>query len=277
VTEPARLTVVGSGTLLPSAVRRSASLHLELPRSATGAVRAILLDCGAGTLHGLAACGLDWEAIDVVAITHGHPDHVSDLVPLLAAFRFRERERPLVVTGPADVADLLERFAAVYGTWVMEPGFALDVQAIGPDGSWRDPDGAVELRTHPVPHRGGSIAYVAEGSWGRLGYTGDTGPSPSLGSFLAGCDVLVAECALADPPAVAGHLSPALLAELASAARPDLLLVTHVYPPRSPEEAVSDVRAQYEGRVEASRDGLRVDLAPSGPDGPAVDPSAGAG
>jgi ribonuclease BN (tRNA processing enzyme) len=277
--ESACLTIIGSGTLLPSATRRSAALHLTLPPVADGP-RSILLDCGAGTLHGLAACGVDWETVDVVALSHDHPDHVSDLVPLLAAFRFRRRERPLVLTGPSDTTRLLDGLGAAYGEWVRAPGFPLLVRPIGPDGAWSDPAGTVHVTAHPVPHRDTSIAYRVDGAWGRAGYTGDTGPSPTLGRFLAGCDVLVAECALADPPEVEGHLSPSTLAVLASEARPALLLVTHVYPPRSPALAASEVRARWDGRVEAALDGMRIVLGGSGravgPPAPTVDPPAAA-
>ena len=121
-----------------------------------------------------------------------------------------------------------------------------------------------------TPHTDESVAYRVRGDWGVVGYTGDTGPSAEVARFLAGCDVLVAECALTDPPTMERHLSPALVAELAGVAGPELLVLTHVYPDQSPEEAAMRVSERYGGRVVAARDGMRIVL---GPAGPAVDPT----
>jgi ribonuclease BN (tRNA processing enzyme) len=73
---------------------------------------------------------------------------------------------------------------------------------------------------------------------------------------MEGCDVLVAECALPEPAPFEGHLTPTSLAEMANAARPGLLLATHVYPPLEPETAVALVREAYSGPTEAAADGM---------------------
>jgi ribonuclease BN (tRNA processing enzyme) len=91
-----------------------------------------------------------------------------------------------------------------------------------------------------------------------------------VASFLVGCDVVVAECALTDPPGMDGHLSPRRVAELASVAAPRLLVLTHVYPDQTPDQAADRVRGLYAGPVVAARDGTRIILSP---DGPVVDPT----
>ena len=70
--------------------------------------------------------------------------------------------------------------------------------------------------------------------------------------------MIVAECSLPDPPELDTHLSPRSVAELAGAADPDLLVISHVYPPLTPADAVVQVRASHGGRVVAARDGLRI-------------------
>jgi ribonuclease BN (tRNA processing enzyme) len=109
-----------------------------------------------------------------------------------------------------------------------------------------------------------------------VGYTGDTGPSDSVNTFLTGCSLLVSECALDDPPEMDGHLSPRGVAALAAIARPELLVLTHVYPPQAPHSAARAVQQAYSGPVVAAQDGLRLMVDPEGrvtrlP----VDPSAG--
>ena len=71
------LTVIGSGTGVPSLRRGSPCLALK------AAGRLLVLDLGAGSLRSLLRYGLDFSAIDVLALTHLHPDHVGDLLSLI--------------------------------------------------------------------------------------------------------------------------------------------------------------------------------------------------
>lgn len=259
--------MVGSGTLLPDADRGSASFHV----ASEG--HALLLDVGAGALHGLARAGLDWRAIDTIAISHYHTDHFADLPPLLAAFRFVGATRPLTLVGPAGFTDFLERMAGLHGPWILDPSRPLSVVELGRGGAWTPPGEEIQLTAAPTPHTDESVAFRVSSGPVSLGYTGDTGPSGKLHDFLRGCTVIVAECALADPPEIDTHLSPRSVAELASAAEPELLLLSHVYPPQSSADAVGDVARRYGGRVRAAFDGMRVRI---DSDGVAVDPLPGA-
>jgi ribonuclease BN (tRNA processing enzyme) len=252
------LTVVGSGTLVPDAHRGSPALHLR------EGGRGMLLDCGPGTVHGLARRGVDWRALEVVAVSHFHADHVGDLASLLQAFRYDGRSARLTLVGPPGLRSFMERMAALYGESVLEPDFPLVVTELVPGAAWSAEGWESELTCVPTPHTPESVAYRVQGPWGALGYTGDTGPDDRVVAHLEGCSVLVAECALSDPPELDTHLAPSDVARLAEAAHPDLLVLTHVYPPRTPDEAASAVRALYGGRVVAGYDGLRIGIDPSG-------------
>ena len=264
----ATLTVVGAGTLLPDPHRGSSAFHLEV---AGPLAHRVLMDVGPGTLHGLPRAGVDWRSIDTVALTHFHPDHMSDLPPLLAAYRYVEADVPLNLVGPVGLRDRLDAMAALHGTWILAPSRPLTVVELSPGQSWSAEDGSLLLEVHDTPHTPESIAF----RWtlggddhgpGRVvvGYTADTGPSEALATFLRGCQVVVAECALSDPPEMDTHLSPEGVAALARDALPDLLLLSHVYPPQRPEAAVEAVGRGYPGRVAAARDGLKVRITPSG-------------
>jgi len=263
----ATLTVVGSGTLLPDAVRGSASFHVQLHGPSA---HSVLMDVGAGTLHGLPRAGIDWRAIDTVALSHFHPDHISDLAPLLAAYRYEEATAPLTIVGPHGLHHRLEAMAELHGPWILAPGRPLTVVELAPGDAWAPKERGLRLEVHDTPHTAESVAYrltiptVDADTDAVVGYTGDTGPSDSLGTFLRGCHVVIAECALADPPEMDTHLSPRGVAWLAGEASPELLVLTHVYPPQRPEEAAEAVRGQYPGWVEAARDGMAVRIGPSG-------------
>lgn len=242
--------MVGSGTLLPSATRGSAAHHLHTPAAS------VLLDCGTGTLHGLSRAGVNWRELDIVAVTHFHTDHVTDLPALLAAFRFTGRSRPLSIVGPPGIGGLLEGFAAIFGDWILHPDYVLTVEPMSDSVLSLSPE--LDLATAPTPHTANSIAYRLAGPWGSMGYTGDTGPSTELGVFFRGVELLVAECGSSDAVPSETHLSPSGLADLIGIAKPSAAVVTHVYPPKEPIE-VSEMIALRTGRpVTAGFDGLTM-------------------
>jgi ribonuclease BN (tRNA processing enzyme) len=246
-----RLTTLGTGAAAPSAARVNAGVLVE-----AGAVR-LLLDCGSGVSHRMAALGVDWGAITHVALTHFHADHVSDLPTLAIAWRYGQlppRSAPVTVVGPPGTRGLLERLAAALWPSLLEPGFPVVVQELEPGGRVDLGDG-VALSSHKVPHTDESVAYSVERDGRRLVYTGDTAPDAALGAWAAGCDVLLAECSLPAEMAVPGHLTPESVGELAAAARPRLLALTHFYPPVERVDVPAIVAARYDGPVVLALDG----------------------
>jgi ribonuclease BN (tRNA processing enzyme) len=248
------LTVVGSGTAAPHPRRVGASFHVRRE-----GVR-LLLDCGPGALHHLARFALPWDRLTHVALTHFHTDHIGDLPALLFALRYTlpvPRQEALTIIGPAGTRALLERLAAAFGPYVLEPGFPLVVEEIGGEAPLPLAPG-VELRAAPTPHTAASVAYRLETPSGALGYTGDTGASEALGDLFEGVHFLITECSLPDEHAMATHLTPARAAALARRARPARLLLTHLYPPLEGRDVPALVRASgWGGPTEVVEDGFR--------------------
>lgn len=252
-----RLTyrTLGAGTLLPSDAYRSACHLVEVDDAA------MLLDVGHGTVHGFARHGVDWAGLTHVVLSHFHTDHIGDLAPYLFILTYglqgtQARTLPLRLIGPPGTRDVLAGLARAHGAWVLEPPFPLDVAELARSDAWDDPEGRFRLVCHPTPHTPESVAWRVETARGVVGYTGDTGPDPEVGRFLAGSAVLACECAVPDGSDVPIHLTPTQVAELAGVARPDLLVLTHVYPPLVPDETPGLVReAGYGGAVVAARDG----------------------
>ncbi len=255
------LTVIGSGTLVPSG-ERSSPCHLI---EAGGTV--LMLDAGPGAVHGLARHGKPWWKVSHLVLTHFHTDHFADLPHLLFALKWASpsaRSRPLHVIGPPGLRARTEALRAAHGEFILAPGFDVVYTEVARDGTWSD--GSVTLRFAPARHTAHSVAVRAEVEGRAAGYTGDTGPDPALGPFLRGCALLVSECALADPPAATNHLSPALVAELARAANPADLVLTHLYPPLDAAEVPALVRAAgYPGRVISARDGQQFTIGEAEP------------
>ncbi len=255
------VTVVGSGTLLPDDEHRSAGHLLESEWAA------VLLDCGSGVVHGMAGIGLDWAAIDHVVLSHFHTDHFGDLAPLLWAWKHgvpEGRQRARSILGPRGTGELLGSLAEAHGDFILDPGFPLSVIELDSGSVWEHPSGELTIAAHSTPHTPESLAFRVRMAGGDMGYTGDTGPHPPLGPFFEGVRLLIAECAVADSTGVDNHLSPSSLAEIATVANPEILVVTHMYPEVDRSTLPDLLRSMgVEGTVVLGEDGFRFSLGPT--------------
>ena len=251
-----QLTTIGTGTAAPHPTR-TASAHLVNAGSVS-----LLLDCGAGAVHRMASLGVNWSGITHVALTHFHPDHVTDLVMLVMGWRWGQlpaRSAPVTVFGPAGTGALLEGLAALFGQWLLAPGFPLTIRELAADEVLKLPDG-VELTALPVPHTAESVAYSVVQGTTRLVYTGDTGYDEQLADWAAGCDVLLSECSLPDVLATREHLTPRQAGAIASRAKAKRLVLTHFYRPVELVDIVSEVAEQYAGPVVLATDGWSIEF-----------------
>ncbi|HEX7089247.1 MAG TPA: MBL fold metallo-hydrolase [Longimicrobiales bacterium] len=251
------LTIIGSGTAVPHPERVSAAHHV-----AAGAV-SLLLDCGPGAVHRMAAVGIAWGEITHVAVSHFHTDHIGDLPMLLFALKYglaEPRNEELVLLLPRGGRTLAERLASAFGDYVLQPGFPLRIRELEP-GDRAELGNGVSLTARRTPHTDHSLAYRVDGPRGSIGYTGDTGPDPGQAAFFRGVDVLLAECSLPDELAMDVHLTPSRVAALAQGAEPGHLVLTHIYPQLERLDVAGLVRAAgWQGHTTIARDGLRLPL-----------------
>lgn len=250
-----RLTTIGTGTVAPHA-RRVCAAHLV----ETGTVR-LLLDCGHGAVHRMAALGIRWQDITHVAVTHYHTDHIGDLPLLFLAWRWGTlppRNEPVTLVGPAGTAGLIERLAAAFGDWMRVPEYPFTVQEIA-SGATLVLDGFT-LGARKVPHTEESVAYSVESAGRRLVYTGDTAFDADLADWAQGSDVLLAECSLPEEMAVPTHLTPRQCGALARLAAPRRLVLTHFYPPVEQVDIAGIVGETFAGNVVLAEDGWSMNI-----------------
>ncbi|MFN2382751.1 MAG: MBL fold metallo-hydrolase [Gemmatimonadota bacterium] len=220
-------------------------------------------------MHGL---GLDTAALDLVAVTHRHQDHVADLLPLLFALRYTpglNRERPLSLVGYPGLRADLNALASIYGDWVTAPGFPLEIWEAGdtPLEIERD-EASVELEACPVVHTpeavGFRLTFELEGREVLMAYTGDTEYCEPAVELARDADLLIAECSAADEMPVSGHLTPRALGRLAAEADCSRLVATHFYPSALAlgwSEIERRIRERFgELPVDLGADGLEIEL-----------------
>ncbi|HKK28726.1 MAG TPA: MBL fold metallo-hydrolase [Gemmatimonadota bacterium] len=253
-----RLVVVGCGTVVPEGGTGGSSYYVEVDGGR------VLLDCGPGAAQSLARHGLPWSELTDLVVTHFHSDHVGALPGLFFGLRHGvrpPRETALDVWGPPGTRRLFETLAEALGDFLLDPGFPVEIHEIGPGRSAELRSG-LRLSACATPHTDESQAVRLDGTSAAVGYTGDTGVEPRLGEFLSGLDVLVAECSLTDEEVGDNHLSPSRVAALARDARPELLLLTHIYPHVRERHDVGALvaAAGWSGPTRPAREGLSVPL-----------------
>ena len=263
--EIVRYVTVGSGTVLPDAARGPAAHHFSC-----GELN-LLCDLGSGTLRRLAGLGIPFAELDLVAVTHRHQDHIADLLPLLFALRYAPgvgRIRPLTLVGYPGLGKDLNALAGVFGNWVTEPGFPLEVRE-AKDTPVELDRGAVSVSIEAlgVAHSPEAVGYRlilnAAGREVLVAYTGDTGECASAVELARDADLLIAEGSVADENRVPGHLTPEAVGRLAVEASVRHLVATHFYPSALAlgEAGIERrIRRHYAGPLDLAVDGLEIEL-----------------
>lgn len=248
-----QVTVLGSGTSVPHPRRRPPAFLVQ------DQSHSLLIDAGAGCCTTLAASGVSLGALGGLALTHLHPDHTADLVPLLFALHNPlgpARAHDLRIWGPEGTAAHLAALARVYGRW-MEPREARVVVAeLGALDSFAL--GSLRVTAYGVDHHGACFAYRIEAGDRVVCLSGDTRPCAGLHEAASAADLLICECAALEDETAPSHMSATAVGLLAAAAGCGRLLLTHLYEHIERTDPASRVRAHYSGPVELAKDLMRV-------------------
>jgi ribonuclease BN (tRNA processing enzyme) len=271
-----RVVVLGTGTPNADPDRSGPAIAIVTDG------HAYLVDAGPGVVRRAAAAAregvdaLQMPKLDIVFLTHLHSDHTLGLPDLMLSPWVLDRTAPLRVFGPPGTADMV-RF--------IDSAYARDVELRLHGGQPSNPTGwrtsVHEFTAAGVVYRDSNITVrafmVRHGQWDyAFGYrfeapdrtivvSGDTRPTDAVVDACRGCDVLVHEVYDAErfkqrPPAWQAyharyHTSTYQLGDLASRARPKLLLLVHQgYWGGTDADLVRQVLTVFHGRVVSARD-----------------------
>lgn len=249
------ITVVGSGTVVPRLTRRQSCVAV----SAGG--ESVAFDLGSGAVRGMLGAGLDPLAVDRIFFTHFHPDHTSDVIPLLFSMGYgssEPRTRPLTISGPEPFQSFWSSITNAWGEWIT--GDYLEVSELP-----RECPEPLELpggllSWAPAEHRPESVAYRLEQDGRAFVYTGDTEYSESVVELARGAHTLLIECSFPDGNPVPGHLTPSGVARIASEAGVERVVLTHIYPAADKLDLAAEVGRGYGGEVISADDGLELEV-----------------
>lgn len=241
------LTVLGASGSVSGAGEPASSYLVR-----AGDVR-LVLDLGPGAFGALWAA-LDPREVTAYLISHLHPDHCLDLCAANVAARHSPTAPwPKVpVLAPAHARDRLDRANGPDPT-LAPTDWAFDFQP------WQHTQqiGTVQVSTTRTAHPTETYAMRLEHDGVSLTYTADTGWSDDVVELAEGTDLLLAEAAFVDRPGLPGglHLTGREAGRMAARAGVGQLVITHVPPWHSVDDAVAEAATEFDGPIHAaSRD-----------------------
>jgi ribonuclease BN (tRNA processing enzyme) len=275
--QPSRTKIVmlGTGTPIPDPDRMGPSVAVIVDSTP------YIFDAGTGVVRRAAAAqragvpGLTMPALQRVFLTHLHSDHTLGLADLLFTPWIQGRSVPLEIYGPPGTQrlvngiidgndeDIHERLASSGGP--PANGWKANVHEIAEGVVYKD--ARVTIRAFPVPHSAWKYAfgYRVETPDRTIVISGDTRESPAIAAACNGCDVLIHEvysdAGFAKVPPIRqqyhaqAHTSAKQLGAIATAARPKLLILTHLlFFGATEEQLLSEVKSKFSGNVVLARD-----------------------
>ena len=249
-----------------------------------------LIDFGPGVVRRIAAAsqagvkGLSVGNVRVAFLTHLHSDHTTGYPDLILTPWSVGRSQPLEVYGPKGLKQMTSHILEAYrediairrrdkrvlGVPEQAEGYQVHVHEITPGTVYKDQNVTVKafLVNHgDVPQ---AFGYRIETPNRTIVISGDAAPSQSVIDSCNGCDVLIHEAysMMTYNPVSAAyqeyrrkhHTSSREVAEIATKARPGLLVLYHranpggVGLPNSEQALLDEVRQFYRGRVVIGHD-----------------------
>jgi ribonuclease BN (tRNA processing enzyme) len=246
----------------------------------------ILVDAGGGAFLRFGEAGARFDELEHIAISHYHTDHVADLVTLFKTGYFSDRRAPLGISGPDGggpfpglraflESNLGEGGAYAYlGGYLDGSGGLVKLEAVELDASSRAASAVrgavgdgVEITAMGVPHGiVPTIAYRVRVGDRDIVFAGDqNGNADEFVDFARGADLLVMHLVVpenADRAGRALHAPPSRIGEIAAAAAPQRLVLSHFMARslRNLDANVDLVKQRFGGEIIIARDLLCIDL-----------------
>jgi ribonuclease BN (tRNA processing enzyme) len=248
-----RLTVVGCAPAYTRHAGRASSCYLVEEGG-----RAIVLDLGQGAFAELGRYRPP-ESVAGVLVSHLHPDHLVDLVPLRHYLKHGleptpDAGRPAIeVRGPADLPARLDGLLG-------EAGF-MPPLSFAPLTPGTLSLAGFDIEAGHVRHIADSYAFRVAGQSraGGLVYSGDCAVADDLLPLIRPGDTLLCEASFGAGERGPMHLTAAQAASAAARGDAAQLVLTHLL--NGDDEAVSaSAAALYKGPVLVARPGLVVEL-----------------
>jgi len=273
-TAHAQLVMLGTGTPAADPERFGPATAVVVNDTA------YIVDAGAGVVRRAASAARDHSikalqasSLRMVFLTHLHSDHTVGLPDIIFSPWTLGRRVPLDAYGPSGTTEMMRHLLEAYRADVetrtnadgnqreFPQGHSVNAHDIHAGVVYKDAN--VTVMAFPTKHAMESYGYQFDMADRRIVISGDTSPTDATVDACHECDVLVHEVssmawlASRPPPfqafAAKYHTTTVQLAELASRAKPRLLVLYHLQA-ASPDEALREIGTRYNGKVVVARD-----------------------
>ncbi len=228
-----QVQILGSGGPGPSAGRASAGYIVWVD-----GVGRIMVDAGSGTKDQFHAAHADLGDIELLALSHFHPDHSSELPAILWPQGSEARlSGPTGSEGFPSVTEFLERMFGGSGAFPVL-GDRVDFDVVTVDTASREiaevwNDGEIQVRGIGVPHANvPTIGYRVDVGGSSIAFSSDqNGSDPSFVDFIRDVDVLVIHMTVDENASGYGaqlHAKPSVWGEMAARGNVGRVLVSHI-------------------------------------------------
>jgi ribonuclease BN (tRNA processing enzyme) len=267
---PVTLQILGSGGPAINRERASTSYLLWIDGKAR-----MLVDMGGGAYLRFGESGAKLSDLALIAISHLHPDHVSDL-PALLWLSHQVRKEPLPIVGPSagtgisgpagndvapDFATFLTRMfdekngafqvmgaalGAAKGNGVPLKVSVVDVLKAEPSTVFEGQ--GLKVTAFGIPHANmPTLAYRVETRDGTIVFSSDqNGTNPKFVDFAENADVLIMHLAIAAGATNPLHAAPAVVGRIAQQAHVGRLIVSHIGQ-FDLDAAIAELKTTYSG------------------------------
>lgn len=271
---PASVQVVflGTGTPAPNPKRQGPADAVVVDG------KAYIVDAGTGVVRQTQAAyragipALKGDLLDTAFLTHLHSDHTLGLADLILTPWVMGRTKPLELYGPEGTGEMADDLLHAYrqdihvrltgGEGANATGYEVHAHDIQPGVIYQDDK--VKVTAFAVKHGTWpeALGYRFDAEGKSIVISGDTRPTESVVQACHGCDVLVHEVYVGQTIDTwmqymkKFHTSASELGEIASRAKPKLLVVTHAgYMGGSTEaDMLADIRKSFKGEIKLAHD-----------------------
>ncbi len=247
-----KLTVLGCGQFYISSNYNTVGNLLQVDDTN------ILLDFGRGSYRALTSLDFSINDIDIIALTHFHPDHTADLLTALQVhfieYKRKQTDKQITLMGPTGIKEWYENITKLmYDEIPYQP----EIIELNNDSiKIKDIKISTQLMKHLIPN----VAFKIEHHNKTLVYSGDTGMNNDIVVFSKQADLLMLECSSPIEEIVDFHLNPTTCGKIAEQAQVKQLVITHYGDESRVKEIDTETSKHYTGILIIAKESLEIDI-----------------
>lgn len=241
-----KITLLGTGTCQLQKHRMSSSILVNLDDLL------FVYDIGRGTTLRLAELDIKQDDIQHIILSHFHPDHISDLVPLLHASSWSQidpRSKDLNIYGPKGLEVQIMRIMSLFGPDELKRDFFnVHIHEIRENSFTIGKHKFEFINLPPANNRG--LKFTVNGK--QYAFTGDSNFHEEEIAFLTGVDFAVID---------AGHPTDEEIIKLAVETQVPKIILSHLYRETDENEIRQKAnQAGYKGDLIVGKDLMSFDI-----------------